>query len=174
MKKLTEKWLRDLRPCADGLSFAESCGFDFAKIYDTCEQGDWLFWLLKNSVKITQKQSVILACECAKRVLVHFEKEYPKDMRPREAIDAALLYVQKPTAKNKSAARSAAWSAARSAESAARSAAWSAESAAWSAAWSAESAARSAARSAAWSAARSAEQKWQADKIRETIKNPFK
>src|ERR1019366_3169361 len=164
MKKLTEKWLRDLRPCADGLSFAESCGFDFAKIYDTCEQGDWLFWLLKNSVKITQEQSVILACECAKRVLVHFEKEYPKDMRPREAIDAALLYVQKPTAKNKSAARSAAWSAARSAESAARSAAWSAESAAWSAAWSAESAARSAAwsaesaaRSAAWSAARSAE-----------------
>ena len=36
-------------PCADGLLFAKSCKFDFHKIYDTCERGDWLMWLLRKS-----------------------------------------------------------------------------------------------------------------------------
>ena len=108
----------------------------------------------------TKKDSVSLAVFAARLCLDNFERAYPNDKRPREAIEAAERFIKYPTRSNKeaaeSAARSAAWSAARSAAwSAARSAAWSAESAAWSAAWSAESAARSAAWSAE-SAARSA------------------
>ena len=95
----------------------------------------------------TKKDSVALSIYAAELVIDNFEKEFPNDKRPREAIEAAKKVLEKDTKKN----RDAAWSAA---ESAARSA-WSAESAAESA-WSAESAARSAARSAAWSAARSA------------------
>jgi hypothetical protein len=139
-----------------------------------------------------KKVMLPLACICARRSLKHFEDKYPKDDRPRKAIEAAETYIKNPTEKNRSAAESAesaAWSAAWSAESAARSAArsaaWSAESAAWSAAWSAaesaesaarsaesaaRSAARSAAESAAESAARSAEKKWQNTELLKLIK----
>jgi hypothetical protein len=110
--------------------------------------------------KFTKKMAVELAIFSAKLCLKNFEKKYPRDNRPREAIQAAENYLKNPSNKTRSAesaarsAWSAAGSAARSAWSAARSAARSAGSAARSA-WSAWSAARSAARSA-WSAARSA------------------
>ena len=109
--------------------------------------------------KWTKKDSVALAIFSAELCLSNFEKAYPDNKWPREAIETAKRWLRNSTRKNREAARSAAWSAAWSARSArsARSAAESAaESAAWSAAWSAaesaEAAARSAARSAAWSA----------------------
>ena len=91
--------------------------------------------------KLTKKESVALAIYSAKLCLKNFEKEYPNDKQPRQAISAAVKYLKNPTKKNQATAWSAAWSA------------WSAGSdkpAAWSA-WSAESA-----KSAAWLAAKSA------------------
>ncbi len=121
----------------------------------------------------TKKDSVALSIFAAELSLANFEKVFPDDNRPRQAIEAARRWLKNPTKANESAARSAARSAESAAKSAARSAAWpaarsaawsaawsAARSAAWSAAWSAESAAwsaESAARSAAWSAARSSE-----------------
>jgi hypothetical protein len=120
-----------------------------------------------------EKNQRLAACDIAESVLKNWENEYPKDKRPREAIETARRFANgKATDNELAAAESAAWSVARSARSA-ELAAWSAElaelaeSAAWSVAWSARSAwsaARSAARSAAelaarsaaWSAARSA------------------
>jgi hypothetical protein len=103
--------------------------------------------------RFTKRMAVEFAIYCASSCLKNFEKEFPDDKRPREAILAAKRWLKNPSQKNKNDA----WSAARSAESAAWSAAWSAESATWSAARSAWSAARSAesaesAESAAWSA----------------------
>jgi hypothetical protein len=89
----------------------------------------------------TKKDSVALAIYAAELVIGNFEKQFPNDKRPREAIEAAKAWIINPCKSTESAA----WSAARSAWSAARSvrSAWSAaESAAWSAAESAESAAR--------------------------------
>lgn len=74
----------------------------------------------------TKRVAVQFAIACARRSLPNYEKEYPKDDRPRKAIEAAETWFANPTKENESAARSA-WSAARSAESAAWSAAWSAE-----------------------------------------------
>jgi len=105
-----------------------------------------------------QVDSVALAIYAAELALENFEKVFPNDLRPRQAIEAAKTWLAEPTEKNQSAAWSAAESArsaARSARSAAGSAAASARSAAESAAASARSAARSA-RSAARSAAESA------------------
>jgi hypothetical protein len=110
------------------------------------------------------------AIACVRRTLKHWDKKYPNDKRPQEAIEAAENYLNNPTKENLeklTAAWSAAWSAwsawsaawsAWSARSAAESAAESARSAAESAAESARSAAESAAESAwsAWSAAWSA------------------
>jgi hypothetical protein len=101
--------------------------------------------------------SVKYACTAARMCLKNFQKEFPEDKRPEEAIQAAEDYMDKKINLDELNKKvSAAWSAAESAaESAARSAARSARSAAECAAWSAWSAARSA-RSAAGSAARSA------------------
>jgi hypothetical protein len=110
----------------------------------------------------TKKDSVDLAIFSAELCLKKFEKLYPDDKRPREAIEAARAVLLHDTAKNRSAAESAAWSA----RSAARSAAWSAAWSARSAAWSARSAARSA-RSAAWSAAIAKIEKFLQDKVKE-------
>jgi hypothetical protein len=129
----------------------------------------WQKMRIAKSYKWTNKDSVMFSIYAARLVLNNFEKEFPDDKRPREAIEAAERYASRPTTKNRNAAESAAeaaWSAAWSAQSAgsaawsaAGSAAWSAESAAeaawsaawsvWSAAWSAESA--GSAGSAAWS-----------------------
>ena len=96
----------------------------------------WSNMRIVRAWKWQKKDSVSLAIYSAQLVLKNFEKKFPKDNRPRKAIEAAIKYLNYPSIKNQSAA----WSAARSAESAARSArsAWSA---ARSAAWSAESAA---------------------------------
>ena len=109
----------------------------------------WQEMRLAKTHKWNKKDSVALSIFSAELVIANYEKLYPNDKRPREAIEAARKVLLNDTETNRSAARSAA-SAARSAASAARSAA---ESAAWSAA-SAESAAWSAesAESAAWSA----------------------
>ena len=114
---------------------------------------DWANWLLARL--LTRDQCVQYAIYAAESVLHIYEERYPKDDRPRKAIETAREYLHQKTesaARSAESAESAARSAARSAESAARSAAWSAawsaesaESAAWSAAWSAESAAWSAA-----------------------------
>jgi hypothetical protein len=133
-----------------------------------------------------KEDSVSLAIYAAELVIDNFERVYPDDKRPRNAIEAAKNYLKNPTAESAARAERAerAASAAESAESAARSAesaAWSAASAesAWSAAWSAASAARaeSAARSAAWSAASAASARsaaWSAESAEKTKKQCHK
>jgi hypothetical protein len=91
--------------------------------------------------KWQKKDSVALAIFAAELVIENYEKIYPKDDRPRKAIEAAKNWIKNPRKETESAARSASWSA--------RSASWSA----WSAADAAAESARSAARSASWSAA---------------------
>jgi len=131
---------------------------------DHLKQEDKQVWSEMRIVKTyncSKEDSVNLAIFAAELVIDNFEKEYPKDDRPRKAIETAKEWLEN---KNDSAARSAAstaWSAAKSAESAAwsaassaRSATSAAKSAAWSAAWSAESAESAA--STAWPAAKSA------------------
>jgi len=88
----------------------------------------------------------LFACWCAEEVLPIYEKKYPNDNRPRNAIEVAKRYANgKATKDELAAARTAAWTAAWDA---ARDAAWTA---AWDAAW---DAAWTAAWDAAWDAAR--------------------
>lgn len=59
-----------------------------------------------------KKDSVALSIFAAEPFLKNFEKLYPDDKRPREAIEAARRVLEADTLENRSAARSAAWSAA--------------------------------------------------------------
>ena len=103
----------------------------------------------------------LFACDCAARVLPIYEKDYPKDKRPRHAVEVARLYADgKASESELAAARDAATDAAMDATWAA---AWDA---AWAAVW-------AAARAAAWAAARTAaraaawdkEHKWQVKRL---------
>ena len=101
---------------------------------------------------LKREDKIRYAIYAAKQVLSIFEKEHPKDKRPRLAIKAAENYLKNPTQENKDSAHSAhaaAHSAASAVDSAVDSAAHSAasedysvvDSAAYSAAYSAYSAA---------------------------------
>jgi len=96
----------------------------------------------------TKKIFVEYAIKCAYRILKNYEKQYPEDKRPRQAINAAKAVLRNPSEENIKAAESAAWAT----ESATRAAVG----AAWAVAW-------AAARAAAWAAwaAESAEVEWQ-------------
>ena len=165
-KIITKAIIKELNPCSKGYEwYMKNPISDPVELVKELmkEHEDWANWLILRIMDY--EQYVRYACYAAKQVLPIFEKKYPDDKRPRDAINAALKCAKNPTEENKAAAwsavgsawsaesaESAAWSAARSAWSAAGSAARSARSAAWSAelvAWSAAE--------LAWSAAGSAE-----------------
>jgi hypothetical protein len=71
----------------------------------------WSEMRLTDVRKWRKQDSVALSVFAAELVLNNFEKLYPNDDRPRKAIEAARLYMSKPTKANASAAYSAANSA---------------------------------------------------------------
>ena len=68
----------------------------------------WTEMRLKKVYDWTKKDSVKLAIYAAELVLDIFEKKYPKDERPRTAIDAAKKWLKEPTEENKVALANAA------------------------------------------------------------------
>ena len=55
----------------------------------------------------TKKDSVALAIYASETVIENFEKQFPNDKRPREAIEAAKAWITNPCESTESAARSA-------------------------------------------------------------------
>ena len=139
--KITKEWLEQQGACKEGkrwfLSQKATRVETVIKKLITQERFEWGNWTLTRLM--SHEQNVRYACFAAYKSLEEFERVYPADKRPREAVEAALKWANEPTEENRSAAE-----AAGSATEAAGSAAWAAWSAAW-AAWAAGSA-----RSAAW------------------------
>ncbi len=109
--------------------------------------------------KWQKKDSVALAIYSAELCIDIFEKKYPNDKRPREAIESAKKWLLEPTEENRKSAEArarAAWSAAAKVAEVAEVAAWSASAAAEAAAWS-EATAIATARSTSRSASAAAE-----------------
>ena len=193
--KLTKQQILKLNPCQDFELFAKSCDLEAVKIWQTCQRGDWLIWLLQKTNQLDKPQSVRVATCCAKHVLGMYEEKYPGDKRPRTSIAAAKAYLENPSEENRVAAsayadasaacasdadhasayaasHAAADSHAAAASHAAYAAAYAASHAASAAAYAADYADYSAASAADYSIGLS-ERKWQADKIRELIPCPF-
>ena len=71
-------------------------------------------WALRAVVENPEGDRVMrpMACDFAEAVLPIFEKKYPKDDRPRKAIEAARKYANgEITGKERAVARAAAWAA---------------------------------------------------------------
>ena len=167
ISKITEDWIKQNQPCREAVGDwwdkKERAPIKILELLIRDKKYDWANWFIVRVM--TYYDYVSYAVFAAEQVIDIYEKEYPDDKRPREAIEAAKKCIKNPSKKNKEAAELA-WSAAElaarsAAELAARSAAELAARSAWSAAESAWSAARSAAELAAesaWSAAESAMQ----------------
>jgi hypothetical protein len=115
-----------------------------------------LFWLILREEFISEENLHKIAIYAAKLVLPIFEKEYPDDKRPRQAIKAKEMWLKGKISDGElDIARDAAWDAIRNAVRDAASAA--AGTAARTTAWAtARAAAWATARAATWTAARAA------------------
>ena len=143
--KITIKQLERLGACDEAVCWLKTQKNreikHLAKILLQKKHFDWANWFVTKLM--TRPQAVQYSIYAAELCLSAYEEAYPKNGRPRNAIDAAKKCLRSNTEENRFAARSAA----ESARSAAESAAESAESA---------RAAAESARFAAWSAAESA------------------
>jgi len=141
--KITIEWLVSKNACQDGYNWFAKQNKEFEPIpllnlLIKKNQLNWANWLIVRVMDY--KQYVSYAVYSAELVIDIFEKEFPDDKRPREAIEAAKKCIKNPSDENKKEAANASW------------AAWAAKSAAGSASWAAYSAANSAAGSASWAA----------------------
>ena len=178
---VTLNQLKEWNVCADGYKdVLEHVGLDYGKdkpinLSTILKSNDFAdtMWCVDN-MELTPDQERdfrLLACGYADRVLSIFEKTYPDDKRPREAIEAARQFANgeiDDAARAGAAAGDAAWAAA----GAAMDAAWAARAAARDAARAAARDAAWAARAAAWAAgdaARAAEQKTQEEMLIELL-----
>ncbi|MDE2020635.1 MAG: hypothetical protein KGJ13_09895, partial [Patescibacteria group bacterium] len=97
--------------CKDGRDWFNARfpeGATLKKLLPAFDRADWMLWTSGKAEALSKRQFVWLAALCAERVIGEFEKKYPDDKRPRQAIEAAKNYVLKPS---EGAAADAAWAA---------------------------------------------------------------
>ena len=110
--KITEKWLQDKNACESSFNHVKENGYinlngvDFVKKLirnKRLSDANWLIVRIMN-----KKQKVEYAIFAAEQAISIFEKKYPEDNRPRNAINAAKKYLKNPCKKTKNAADAAA------------------------------------------------------------------
>jgi hypothetical protein len=153
---ITKKWLDEQDACVEGKDWVaenspETDGVELVKKLMAAHL-DWANWLIVRIM--TRPQYLAYAIFAAEQVIEIYEKQYPNDKRPRNAIKAAKKVLAKDTPSNRAAARDA-WAAAGDAAGAAAKAARAAAKAARDASGAAWTAA-GAAGDAAWAAAKAA------------------
>ena len=159
--KNIKAWLKRKSACKKGIEwFSKQKETDPVKLLRLLIKDNELSWANWSIARLlSRKGKLQYAIYAAEQVLPLYEEKYPTNMTPRKAIQAAKICLKHDTEKNRSAAKSAAWTAAKSAAAAVwavEAAVWAAEAAAvWAAVWAAEAAAAAAAAAAAeaaWSA----------------------
>ncbi len=122
---INTKELKELSACTSGYKTFKSAHKDEdAKLSELLDSNGWddTWWVVLNVYdQLSDKQKIdlrLLSCKYAYSCLDNFEKEYPNDNRPRLAIEASEKYASGEISDSEleaaaSAARSAAWSAAR-------------------------------------------------------------
>jgi hypothetical protein len=108
--KIDREWLESHNACEAGKEFflAEGISSPRAGVLNLVakQKLQWANWLLVRV--LPHAKQIRYAIFAAEMVLDVFERAYPNDKRPREAIDAAKKYVKRPTKKKKDAANAAA------------------------------------------------------------------
>ena len=130
--KINESWLRNKSACSDGIEWfleqkeIDGSGLEIVRKLMKENRLTWANWAMARIM--TYKQYVSYAVYAAKQVINLFEKKYPNDKRPRQAIEAAKKCITEPTKKNRDAdAAYAAYDAAHAAVHVAADAAYAAD-----------------------------------------------
>lgn len=110
----TEGWGKLLKHV--GKDYPRDCHIDFATILESNGLDDAL-WALRAVLPEQEKErdrlARMFACDCAESVLHIYERDYPSDDRPRNAIRVAREFADgRATIDQLAAARDAAWAAA--------------------------------------------------------------
>jgi len=109
--KITKEWLEKWGACSDGKKwfFAQKECNGIKVVQKLIKENylDWANWTIARI--LNKKQRIQYAIFGAEQVLEMFEKKYPENKRPREAIEAAKKYLKKPTKENKAAVHAAAY-----------------------------------------------------------------
>ena len=117
------EYLKSINACDPACKWQE--GKDLETVWNTCERGDWMIWLLVNSEnEVTDRELRLIAVKCARQV-----QHLMKDERSINALDVAERFANGEATQEElnaagDAAR-AAWAAAMAAGAAAG-AAWAA------------------------------------------------
>ena len=119
--KINRKWLEKFNACTDGKEwYLTNCPENPSEGIKGLMKGDkydWANWLIVRIMNY--KQYVSYAIFAAEQVIDIYEKQYPDDKRPREAMEAAKKCIDIPSKKNKQAAYASANAAANAAHAAA-------------------------------------------------------
>ena len=120
--EITKEWLTEKSACSEGVKwFNAQKETDAVKVLKKLIKEKHLDWANWTIVRVMNyKQYVSYAVFAAEQVIDIFEKKYPTDKRPRDAINFAKKYIDTPSAENKKAAAYAAYAAADAAAYAAR------------------------------------------------------
>ena len=97
MPSEVEKQLKDWNACQEGYDWAVSTCKTMATVWEKCQRGDWMVWLLCKDGTWTQQDKVRISVACAEHVLPLWERRSPKDDRPRKAIEATRAWADDPT-----------------------------------------------------------------------------
>lgn len=116
MKQITLEFLKDKNACIPGIVYVTR-QFTFPISLDKMinhaitlnekEKLHWANWLITGCMN--KKQKVQYAIYAAEQVIHIFENKYPKDNRPRLAIEAAKAYLKRPCKKTKEKSYAAAF-----------------------------------------------------------------
>ena len=113
--KITTRFLNDRNACQEGMQWVSDnklIGMEALPFIDSLMCGDkldWANWLIVRVMNY--KQYVSYAVFSAEQVIDIYEKQYPDDKCPRNAIEAAKKCIDNPNAENKKAAYAAAYAA---------------------------------------------------------------
>jgi len=131
IKKITTEYLNKINACKKGIEhvshYKNKETIAVLKYLIKDDKLDWASWLICRV--FNKKQKISYAIFAAEQVIGIYEKEYPDDNRPRNAIEAAKEYLKNPTKKNAYAANAAANAATYAADAAANNAYYAADAA---------------------------------------------
>ena len=111
--KITLAWLKKHNACAEGMEYCERKGLiglpadQFAEKLVEGNKLSWANWLIAHALQKLDK--VRYAVYAAEQVLPIFDKKYPGDDRPKNAIAAAKAYIENPCADTAHAAHADAY-----------------------------------------------------------------
>lgn len=104
--KLTKEMLKRYDACECGYKWYLKNGCDTVEktmeLLLSSGKTDWADWLIARVLK--RKHKIMYAIYAAEQVIDLYEKEYPKDDRPRNAIEVAKEYLKNPNKGTKKAA----------------------------------------------------------------------